>query len=144
MNIKKPAQKPDKQSMNGKVAAMMRLVHSERKFESNFLYGNSNPEHRYINASSPNTDYIVFKIPATWGLGRHDLKSHPEVINFEPSAGFPNDSPWSAQRGVICITDISDKNFEGWFVCYKSADDSEDKPGLIDGEFKIDFTSANK
>jgi hypothetical protein len=108
------------------------------------LYGNSNPEHRYINASSQNTDYIVFKIPATWGLGRHDLKSHPEVIRFERSAGFPNDWPWSAQRGVICITDISDKNFEGWFVCYESADDSEDKPGLIDGKFKIDFTSANK
>ena len=144
MNIKKPAQKHDKQPMNGKVAAVMRLVHAERTFESYFLYGDSNPEHRYINASSQNSDYILFKIPASWGLGPHDLKSHPGVIIFEPSAGFPNDWPWSAQRGEIFITDISDKNFEGRFVCYESADDSEDKPGLIGGNFKIDFTSANK
>lgn len=145
MNIKKPAQKHDKQPMNGKVAAVMRLVNAERTFESYFLYGDSNPEHRYINASSQNSDYIVFTIPATWGLGPHDLKSHPKVIKFEPSLGFPNDpESWYAQRGEVFITDISDKNFEGRFTCYGNPIDGEDKPALIGGTFKIDFTPPNK
>jgi hypothetical protein len=144
MNSKDRDKKHSAQSMEGRVAASMSLVHATRPFDSYFLYGNSNSEHRYINASSQNSDLILFIIPASWGLGPHDLKSHPGVIRFEPSAGFPNDWSWSAQRGEIFITDISDTNFEGRFVCYESADDSEDKPGLTGGNFKIDFTSANK
>ena len=142
MNREELDKKYSAKTISGKVAATMSLVNATRNFESYNLSGNANSEHRYINASSQNSDYILFIIPATWGVGSHDLKAHSDVIRFEPSAGFPNDWSWAAKRGEIFITDIDPENFSGSFVCYENATEGEDKPGLLGGNFKINFNAT--
>jgi hypothetical protein len=142
MNIEDLDKQNNAHPMDGHVAATMDLLIAPHPFKSHSLHGNSTSEHRYINASSENSDYILFIIPASWGKGPHDLKNNPGVIRFEPSKGFPNDSAWEAQRGEILITDSSNNNFSGEFYCYESPNDSVKKPALLEGSFKIDFTSA--
>ncbi|MGY3176196.1 hypothetical protein ACVWYU_005625 [Pseudomonas sp. TE12234] len=143
MNIKELDKKHNVRKMTGHVSAMMKMSIADFRFESYFLHGNTNNEHRYINASSQNGEHILFVIPAGWGQGPHILTPDSNVIRFEPGKGLPNDpESWYAQRGELFITNTSETSFSGTFNCYRYT--NEDKPALIGGTFMINFTSIAK
>ncbi|KPG95173.1 hypothetical protein AEQ67_21495 [Pseudomonas sp. RIT-PI-q] len=123
----------------GDVAASMKLKRSDREFKSYEVHGDAISEFRYINATSEGGFFILFLIPIDWGVDTYDLKSHPEVITVERGLTMPPETSWKAKRGEIFITDSSNNNFTGKFHCYE---DEEDRPALLGGTFKIDFTSA--
>ena len=129
-------------AMNGHVAASMDLKTIQRPFDMHSIHGESNSEFRYINATSKDGFYILFIIPTDWGLGPHVLTPNSKVIKFESGTGFPSERSWDAERGEIFITDISDNNFKGTFVCYESSDITKERPALKGGTFQIDFTSG--
>lgn len=144
MNVKDFDKKYNAKKMDGQVGASMKLKTLEKPFESHALHGSLSSELRYINATSKDGYFILFFIPTDWGTGRHVLDPHSEVIKFESGKELPPERSWYAQRGEILITDISDNNFQGTFVCYESSDTTKDRPALTGGNFRINFNSADK
>ncbi|MBH8611599.1 hypothetical protein [Pseudomonas mohnii] len=143
MNINELEKKHNARKITGHVSAMMRMSLADFPFKSYFLHGNINDELRYIQASSENSEYILFFIPKSWGLGEHDLTAGSNIIRFEPGMGLPNDPEWwYAQRGKLFITDISETSFSGNFSCYRHTDN--DRPALMGGTFNVNFNEMKE
>ncbi|MBV7567909.1 hypothetical protein [Pseudomonas sp. PDM27] len=144
MNVKDFDKKYNAKKMDGAVRASMKLENLEKPFDFHSLYGSLSSELRYINATSTDGYLILFFIPISWGKGSHVLEPHSEVIKFEPGKEIPPERLWYAQRGKISITDSTDNNFQGTFVCYESSDTTKERPALTEGKFRINFNSADK